>query len=97
MAGEKLVQGDSVNTLRLDPETNVVVKPKTFYLSLTLIFNALVVVLGLLNQFTDIHFIQLLVHDPVTAQKVADLLVALIALINVILRFRTTQPLTLKK
>ncbi len=59
--------------------------------SKTIIFNVLSLIVVILSMTTPM--IAQLVKDPATATNVKDLLGAVIALVNILLRFGTTQPL----
>lgn len=72
-------------------DTTTLAKP--FYKSWTIIFNAIAFLVVVINQF--IPFLQLIpFSDPTISKNASDLVFALLTLLNIILRFRTTVPVT---
>jgi len=73
--------------------TTPVTSAKVFYKSWTIWFNVLSFLLVILNQALPIA--PSLIHDAGTAKNVGDLISAIIVVVNVLLRFKTTNPVKL--
>lgn len=67
---------------------------KSIFQSWTLWFNALSLLAVLINQFAPLT--PVVINDPDLAKNVNDLLLAVLAVVNILLRFKTDRPVSLK-